>query len=468
MTKYKKLVNNSFTLTIGNFGSKIINFIMVPLYTNILSTQDYGIVDLAVTTVNLFIPLVTLELGTAALRYTINSTTKNDENIIFNIITKQGVLSSLFIMILIPLFSFFNVAEGYEIYIALLLIMSMFNNFYSQYMRGLGLVKQFAINGILMTLVTVSSNIFFLLVLKLRVEGYLTSLLLSNLVSNLYMFYTFNGFQRLSFKKNNSDRRKKMLRFSLPIIPNSGMWWLINGSTRYFILYFVGTGGNGLFAVASKIPGLISMFTGIFSQAWQLSSFEEYNSDDKDEFYSNIFSLYSALLFIAGSSIMLILKPFFNILISESYYESLTIVPWLILGVIYQSYSSFLGTNYSASMQTKGALKSATIAGVVSIIMNITLIPILGILGASIGSFLSFVSMFVYRYYDTQQYVKININFKFFFLTNITLMSQILFLNILDGPFLLIIEFFLLILIIFINKKILLKFLKSTFEKKIL
>src|SRR5699024_2237789 len=96
----------------------------------------------------------------------------------------------------------------------------------------------------------------------------------------------------------------------------------INSSSRYFILFFVGASGNGLFSVANKIPQALFMITNIFSQAWQLSSFEEQESEDKGTFYSEVFSVYSSGLFLGGSAILLVLKPLMNILIDESFVSS--------------------------------------------------------------------------------------------------------------------------------------------------
>ncbi|UUX35237.1 lipopolysaccharide biosynthesis protein [Fundicoccus culcitae] len=455
MSRYKKLLNNSIIFTIGNFGSKLINLFMVPLYTNVLTTSEYGTVDLIITTIGLLVPFFSLSLGHAALRFTIDATSIKDKQSIFNNISLHGLLASLILLLLYPLINSFSVFSEYGIYFVLLMILNLFNDLYSQFVRGVGLVKQYAINGIIMTLVTVSTNLLLLVVFDFGINGYIISLIIAVFISNLYLLFSISNIINLIPKFFDVNLYKEMLSFSIPIIPNTVMWWLINGSTRYFLLYFVGTAANGLFAVANKIPSIISMVTNIFMQAWQLSSFEEYNSSDKDKFYSTIFNGFSTILFIVGSGILVILKPALRILVEQTFYESWTIVPFLIIGVIYQSFSAFLGTNYTASKNTKGTFTTSLYGGVVSVVSSLVLIPTIGTIGAGISTALSFIIMFVLRYVDTKKFVTIDFDNRIFLGNNLILFVQIVLLFIFEGILLIVLELICFILLILINKSLL-------------
>lgn len=464
MNRYKKLLSNSIIFTIGNFGSKLINLFMVPLYTNVLTTSEYGTVDLIITTIGLLVPFFSLALGHAALRFTIDATSKRGKQSIFNGITLHGLLVSLILLLLYPIIQSVSIFSEYGIYFVLLMILNLFNDLYSQFARGVGLVKQYAINGIIMTLVTVSTNLLLLVVFDFRMDGYIISLIMAVLISNLYLLFSISKILNLVPKFFDVSLYKEMLNFSVPIIPNTVMWWLINGSTRYFLLYFIGAAGNGLFAVANKIPSIISMVTNIFMQAWQLSSFEEYHSDDKDKFYSSIFNGYSAILFIVGSGILVVLKPALRVLVEQTFYESWTIVPFLIIGVIYQSFSAFLGTNYTASKNTKGTFTTSLYGGIISVISSLVLIPILGTIGAGISTSLSFIMMFVLRYVDTKKFVTINVDRKAFLGNNLILLVQIWLLFNFEGIFLILIEIICFIILIFINR-LLINLLYNVFIK---
>lgn len=460
MNKYKKLINNSIIFTVGSFGSRMISFLMVPLYTHFLSTREYGTVDLMNVTISLLIPILTLELGQTALRFLIDAKNITEENKIFSNISTQIIIVTALTLLALPILNYFNLFGSYTVMFSILLLLRVGNDLYSQYIRGIGRVKEFAINGILMTLVTVISNIVLLVFLNFKVEGYILSLILAALVSNIYLLYVSDGIKRIKVYNPDKALFQEMLTFSLPIIPNTAMWWIINSSTRYFILYFVGAAGNGIYAIASKIPSIISMATGIFSQAWQLSSFEEYESGSKDEFYTKVFNIYSLFLLVAGSAILVILKPLISILVEDSYYESWQVAPFLILGVIYQSFSSFLGTNYTASKETKGTFTTSVYAGIISLITSFILIPNIGLIGAGVSSATSFFAMFILRLIDTQKYAKIKLNKLPFIITNLILISQIFILFLTEGAQLLVLEILMFALLLFINQKLLISLAK--------
>lgn len=455
MNKYKKLINNSIIFTIGNFGSKLISFFMVPLYTSYLTTSEYGTADLMTTTKNLLLPFLTLEIGQAALRFAIETDQEEEkETILSNIIAFEVVIAFV-ITIALLILKILNYLELNSVFFILLLIFSIFNNTLSQYMRGVGLVKQFAVNGILMTIVTVISNIILLVYFQTGIYGYLLSMIIALIASNLYICYSISKKVRLWNFHPQLDNLVKMLRFSIPIVPTSSMWWIINSSTRYFILFFLDASANGLFAVANKIPSVVSMIISLFSQSWQLSSFEEFESEDKDTFYSNIFNTYSSSLFIISSIIIMFLKPVYAIFINSSFYEGWKVTPFLIFAVIYQGFSSFLGTNYTASKQTKGAFTTSIHGGIISIITSLIFLPLFGIIGAGISSFLSFFGMFMIRIFDTKKYVKLKINLRNFIFNNIMFILQTITLFIFEDLVLFIIQGIMWVVLLAGNKDVL-------------
>lgn len=426
MDKYKKLLSNSFIFFIGNFGSKLISILMVPLYTKVLTPSEYGVSDLILTTINLLVPILTLELGQAAIRFAIDAKSIGEKESIYSSILFQGLFVSLISFLMFPIISYFKVFGDYNFLFLFMLIMSSFNNMLLMYIRGIGKVIPYALNGILTTLITVGSNLLLLLVLKMGIQGYLISMIIAYLVSNVYLMTNANSILKNRKIDLNRSLMKEMLSFSTPLVPNTIIWWLINGSTRYFILYFVGASGNGLYAVANKVPSIISVVTTIFTQAWQISSFEEFESKEKDSFYTNVFNIFLFLIFLCISVLIMIIKPIFSLIIDPTYFESWKIAPFLILGVGYSSLSAFLGTNYTAAKSTRGTFYSSIIGGVTSIISNILLIPTFGVIGSGIGNLISFVIMFLYRLIDTKRFVKIKIDYFNFLIMNLMILVLIL------------------------------------------
>ncbi|QUG40598.1 polysaccharide biosynthesis C-terminal domain-containing protein [Psychrobacillus sp. INOP01] len=410
MNRYKKLIANSVIFGIGNFGSKIILILLVPLYTFYLSSSEYGTLDIITITTSMLLPFISLSIYEAVLRFVM------DKNIsIQSVVTNAFAMTTIgiFIAILIyPILSYFNVLNGLLIYLYLILILQAIEVILSQYTRAIDKVKIYAISGILKTLTLGVSNILLLTVFKQGINGYLYSIIFSNMVSIVYFASNTDLLKNINVSKLNMKLMKNMLVYSIPLIPNAFMWFLMNASNRYFILHYKGVEINGLFAVASKIPALLTIFTSIFGKSWQLSAIEEYNAEDKSKFYTRIFYYYQSFLLLGTSFILVLLKPLLNLIFAEAYYLSWQYIPFLLLSVVFSSFSGFLGTNYIAAKETKGVFKTSLIGGLFSLVLNFILVPILGGIGAGLATMFSFIIIWIIRVYDTKRFIKITINMK--------------------------------------------------------
>lgn len=430
MNRYKKLMGNSVLFAIGNLGSKLINIILVPLYTYYLSTAEYGLVDVVQTTAKMLLPIISLSIYDGVLRFVMDK--KEDQNAVFTNGVIITIIGSIVAIALIPLMNFLNLMDGLMSYMIVILILQAFQSLLAQFTRAIGAIKSFAINGLLMALVTGLSNIFLLIKLDMGIDGYLLSLIIANAFSILFFVITVKAHNYFEFKKINKRLVKDMLIYSLPLIPNAFMWWVINASNRYFILFFVGASANGLFAVANKIPTLLSVLNTIFFQAWQLSAIEEYNSKEKSNFFSEIFNYFQMFMLIGASAIIVIIKFALQYFVAPEYYSAWQYIPFLLLGVVFSSYSGFIGANYIAAKQTKGVFKTSIFGGIVNIIANLVLIPIIGVNGAGLSTVLSFLTIWVLRVIDTREFIDLKINIKNLILNLLIIGIQIfvLYLNI--------------------------------------
>lgn len=464
MSRYKKLFGNSMIFAVGNFGSKIINFVMVPLYTYVLTQKEYGAVDLQITTISLLFPFFTFMISEAILRYVINNVgdISNVSSLFTSGLVFVVVVPFLFNVILNIFIYKFNIFYETRFIFSFLLFLFGIQQFLAQFIRAIGKIKIYAINGILMTVVTATSNVIFLVNFKLGVFGYLLSSLIAYFASIILLLYFCDLKRYFRLKKIDKNKVVQMLKYSVPLIPNASIWWLINGASRYFILYFIGPAGNGLFAVANKIPSLISMLTEVFTQAWQLSAYEEYESDDKSEFYSIVFRNYYQLLFILGCLLIAIVKPLMKALVSDSFYQSWPLISFLVLAVIYQTLAAFIGTIFTAALDTKSIFTSSLLSGVTSVIFNLILLPIFGLIGAGISTLVSFFIMFLFRLIKTRSIININIKTRKFVISNLLILAEIFLLFIIKNIIMSsIICLIVSVFVILINKAVLLSLLRG-------
>lgn len=424
MSAYRKLMENSLVFAIGNLGSTLVNFLLVPLYTYHLSTSEYGMADIVTTTTKLLLPIISVSVYNAILRYSM------DENYSKASVLTNGslitIIGTLCFIILLPIILYFNFLEGLILYMYFILILQSIHSNFSQFIRGIGKVKLFASNGVLMTIVTTISNIILLVVFDKGIDGYLISIIIANIISILYLSYYGKVLRYIKFDLVDMNTIKSMITYSIPLIPNSIMWWVINASSRYFILFFSGSAVNGLYAVASKIPSILTIFNQIFNQAWQISAIEEYDSINKSKFYSNVFDYLSSFLLIVTSIILIIIKLLVKMVVAEEYYDAWKYVPFLLLGVLFSSYSTFLATNYIAAKETKGVFRTSLAGGITNLISNLILVPFIGANGSAMSTALSFFVMWVMRIYDTKKYIDIELDYRKLSASILVIIGQII------------------------------------------
>lgn len=450
MKKYKNLVDNSLVFAVGNLGTKLIIFFLVPLHTYYLTTSEFGMVDLLTATINLITPIFTMSISQSVLRFVMDKNYDKQVVLVDSIIVISG--GFILLIMIYPIVKNLLPFDGYILYFYLLLLVQSIYSVLSQYIRAKGKVGLFAVGGIINAFILLISNIYLLIFMEMGIIGYLVSIIIANIFSSLYVSLRGEVFRDLNYKKVNIKVMVEMLKFSIPLIPNALMWWLMGFSDRYIITYFLGISATGIYAVANKIPSILNILNSIFFQAWQMSAIEEADSKDNSKFFSNVFNVFSISMLVLTSLLLLHLKIIMDVIVSDDYSHSWKYVPFLLLGAVFSSFSGFLGTNYIAAKRTSGIIKTSFLGAIINVLANITLIPIMGINGASIGTMLSFAVIWLLRIYETKQFVNIEFNVKKLIITFFVIFIQIGVLY-MDLTFEYLLQLGLLMIIILINFK---------------
>ncbi|MFU2181495.1 lipopolysaccharide biosynthesis protein [Streptococcus pluranimalium] len=458
MGKYKNLLNNSIIFAIGNLGTKTIVMLLVPLYTYTLTTAEYGTADLITSIINLSLPVASLSIFEATLRFVMDKS-MDQLKILNSALAVTGAGSLLIVFVLIFVNFLFKEQRILVNYLSIILILQMFQTLFAQYLRGIGKVKIFAANGILNAVILAVSNLLFLFILKMKIDGYFLSIIFANFISNIFLLAHIDVKKIFSYRKIDTPFIKYMLNYSIPLIPNSLMWWIVNTSSRYFILFFSGVEANGLFAVSAKIPSIITIFQSIFFQAWQLSAIDEFNNKERNKFYQQVFNVFSCFMFLITAIVILFIKPIIYFAVSSAYYLSWKYVPFLLIGVLFSSFSSFMGTLYVASKETNEIMKSSFIGALANILTCLILVPKFGANGAAIASAFSFIFIFLYRVNDIYKKISFKIDLKQIALSTFILILEILILYYVD--FLTIIPVLILIILNYKRISFLVGFIKN-------
>jgi len=458
LDKYKKLINNTFILGIGTFSSKVLVFLLLPLYTRVLTNADYGVVDLIIQTSNLLIPIVSVGITNGVIRFGLDKSVNKKDVFTTGLLT---VLCGFGIFLLFePLVSKVRYISGYTMLIYFFILMSSLRSVCSQFVRSKNMVRFYAFDGVLSTITTISFTILFLVVFKLGVNGYVLAIILSDFLSSIFLFFTARLYKYVRFNFKDKSLPKEMLKYSIPLIPTTIFWWITNVSDRFIVAYILGTEANGLYAISYKIPTIITLVSTIFIDAWQISAVGEKNKVEQERFFTNVFKSYSSLVFISASALILLIKVITRILVSDTFYASWQYVPFLVIATSFSCLVNFLGSIYFVEKKSKLSLATTFIGAIINIILNLLLIPRLGVNGASIATFISFLAVFVIRALNTKKIIKINWNSKKLFINTIILILQSL-IMIFEAPYWIFYEVLLFIIILLINTKDVLSSIKK-------
>lgn len=429
--KYYQLVSNTLLFALGNLGSKFIVFILMPLYTNALSTSEYGISELVITLTNFLISFVTLSIQDATLRFALDKNNRPGE-VLKNTIFVLAVGSLLTVM-LYPFIKLYGAIEGWTQYVLILTVVYMIRNALSIYLKAIGKTKLFAIDSLSYTLLLMISNIVLLTHFKLGLKGYFYSIIISTIGSIILLVIFGDVTRECSYSKINRKLLKEMVVFSSPMIFNNVSWWIINSSDKIMVEYFVSVSASGIYSVASKIPSLLTTLSNIFNQAWIISSISEYDTSRDEKFYSNIFSIFNCMMVLSASLIILIIKPFMSIYIGKSFIESWQYVPLLLLGSTFQSYASFFGAIYTSAKKNISVMNTTLLAAIINIVLNAILIPAIGIQGAVIATVIAYFVVFVFRMIDSRKYINFSIRTGQVFMSIVVLTGQCILMITVDG-----------------------------------
>lgn len=407
--KYIFFIKNMSILTISNFVSKILVFLMLPLYTNVLTTQEYGTIDIISTTINLSIPIFTLSISEAILRYTMEKNVKKEE--VLKESLKVIVKGFLILLVFSPITIFFKLPLIYVVIFLIYYLTTAIANALSYYTKGTNNLKLLGISNIIRALLLVSLNCLMLLVLKLNIIGYYISLIVSDIIFILILLIPVLKNKQKRIKQNN-QLAKEMKSYSKPFIINSISWWINNASDKYLVLFFCGINLTGIYSIAYKIPSMLEVVQNIFSQAWQISAIKEYKSKEAGAFFSTMYKYYNFILIMTVLIILLFLKSISKILFAKEFYVAWKFVPFLLLAILFGALSGFLGSLYSANKDSKMYAKSTLIGAISNIILNLILIPIFNAYGAAIATFISYLVVWIIRVKNVKKYLELKIEHK--------------------------------------------------------
>lgn len=394
---------------IGNLGSKLITFLMVPLYTYFVNPADYGFYDLCLTLIFFAIPFMTLQLRDGAFRFLVDNEDEEKRKIVVTFAYRVMMITSIFAIISSVIIGLFSPVRYLWLILMLLIVMS-FYEVVVQIARGLGNTVSFVSAGIISSMGIGVFSVFFVVYLDMGIEGIFWANILARVVALSFIEIKDKIIQRYFVRRPNyGTMRKDIVKYTLPLIPGLVFWWIIGSTDRLFIEHYLGLSANGLYAVSYRLASILQVLSTIFYQAWQETALQQYDSADRDKFFSDMFNSYLYVLSCILILFTFLLKINYSWLVSEEFAESIQYIYPMAVSVLLFALVAFMDMGYQCAKDTKRTLPAVILAAVVNLLSNFILVRYIGLWGVVITSILTYIVLLIYRIFDMRRYFKLKL-----------------------------------------------------------
>lgn len=408
MDKSSKLAKNTLIYAIGNFGSKFLAYVMVLVYSYYITPEELGYYDVVLTTISMIQPLVIFQINDGVFRFLVDSDKYRQTAIVGNVMKFLCITTIASELVFAIFCGFVNVQ--YAVWIGLLLVTTMFFVLMQDIIRGLGLNKEYAAYGVLNSVVMLVLEAVGLIVLHMGVEALLISKVCAYGACIITMFVRHRELSQALREKISKKVLGPILKYSAPLVPNTICWWVVNSSDRYIILFALGAAYNGIYSMSTKFPTILTMVTSIFYLAWQETAIKEYNTAERDLFFSDIFQKYYVLLFSLCLCAIPATRIVIELFVSDAFKDAWKYTGFLYLGASFSALCSFLGMGYQISKETARSLATTIFAAILNFGVNIACVKFIGLQAASFSTFAAYLFLLLIRLQHSKRYFILTIH----------------------------------------------------------
>ena len=408
--RFGKLFSDTVILAIGTFGSKLLVFLLMPLYTALLSPSQYGTAELITGTANLIMPFACVGITSGIFRFAAEKGTDREGVFSSGMVLLGAGLCGTVLLGAVALC--IGAAWRTEILLVVLYVLAAdLQAVCAQYVRAVDRTRLFAVQGILNTLVTVGFNILFLMAFDLGVTGYVLSTVVGNLSTTAFLVVSARLWRVFRLSHVSRTAMRELFRFSLPMVPTTICWLITDLSDRYLVSWFCGEAVNGVYSAAYKIPTIVNLVSGIFMQAWQFSAVvQSADGEECSRFYSQVFRGFLSVIFI-GSGGLILLSPWLcRLLLNSAYHEAWRYMPTLLCSAALESVVSFLASVYMVRKKSMHSFLTAVAGTGLNLLLNFLFIPRTGTfggaLGAAIATLIGYAAVWVLRMADVPRLLR--------------------------------------------------------------
>lgn len=414
MSEKKRLLINTLLITLGNFGAKMISFLLLPLYTSILTPAEYGDFDFVVAVSAFLLPVITLSMHEAMFRYIIDTGSEDEEfkRIITNsfVVVMAGIVLMAISMLVIAPFLDADMLLYVFVYVAANAVYVFANNM----LRGLGRIREFAIVSSSKNILQLVLNVLAVAVFRWGMKGLLFSLCVSEMLAFLVVACVSKMWRQIKWRYIEWERIKPMLSYSLPLIPNTLCSQIINLSDRLVISGFMGSAANGIYSVSYKFPNMIDTLYHLFYTAWSESASRVFakGKEYANKYYQSLYETIDGMMFAVILLMTAGMPILFRVFVRGDYLQGFYCVPLLLFAMYFACVAKFYSGIYTALKKTKVMANSTVFAAIVNIVVNLIFIKSLGLYAAAGSTLLADIVLAAMRKKNLAKDIVFKTNYK--------------------------------------------------------
>lgn len=412
-----RLFKTSVIYFIGQVFTKLISFILLPLYTNYVKVSDYGYYDLSISLLSVVVPVVFMEIWTATLRFSLERENDQGKRIVVN---NSLIIASFFFLIYFTLYTLTSIALNFSqsIWIFLYSITWVLQLIYLSVTRTYGKNTLYASSGV----ISVAVNTFISIIAVFMLNGSISALYIGMIASFIFQVIIIEIKLPVlrNFKLDDFDKTLciELIKFSLPLSFNSVINWLLEGCNKLIIVKMLGSVANGIYAIGNRLSTILNLLVSVFLLSWQESIFRLTDRNEKKIIYN--LGINNFLKAIGGCLVILLplISVVFPYLIRQDYRVVYGLIPLLLLSIFANALCSVISPLFAAEKQTKYSFYSKIIMSMTNLIVILSSIDFIGLYASPIALITANVIGIIVQLKMANKFIEITlkINNIFFFI----------------------------------------------------
>lgn len=406
----KRLIKKSILYFVGNMASKLLSTLLVPLYAFYIMASDLGYYDYSQTVMNIIVPIFFIAIWEGILRFTLCENSKErKEKVIGTSVWFVLLMSIILVLGILMLNILLPNNIDYMWYIIFMILANGYAIIWQYYCRALEKNNVYVIASVIGTVVNLVCNLVLICVLNMGIESLYLSYIMGQVAIVIFIEKNIKVISRLKIRHFDYIILKEMLRFSSPLVLNLISMWLISGFGRTIIVSKLGVEANGMYSFANKFVVIVNMIGSVITMAIIEEAIIAIKSKDVGEEFNTaiiiLFNMFYQIIFLA----IPILVIFYQFIKSTEYYDSLSLLPILLLYAVFMNMSSNIGAIFQVINKTKFQFVTTIIGAVVTVAVSYLLIGSLGMYAVIIGQCFGAGSMMISRYIFVNRYMTLRI-----------------------------------------------------------